>query len=322
MSSSAIIFGPVPSRRFGRSLGINNIPLKACTYSCVYCQVGCTFHKEIEPRTFYRPDEILQQVSARIEALHKKGEKIDYLTFVPDGEPSLDAHLGKIIDLLSPFNLKIAVISNASLLWRHEVRQSLARADVVSVKIDAVDEHTWQKINRPHRTLLLKNILAGIKKFSKEFRGQLFTETMLVKGLNDSVKSITGIADFIAGLSPDKAYVALPIRPPAKQGVIPPESKTMFSAYQIYKKKIAHTELLVEYEGDNFATSGNIRDELLRIISVHPLRKETVDRLLKSADAGHEVIDALIREKKMRMTQYQGNKFYIRNVEPTRREKP
>jgi wyosine [tRNA(Phe)-imidazoG37] synthetase (radical SAM superfamily) len=320
MSSRMLTFGPVPSRRLGRSLGINNIPPKICTYSCVYCQIGRTFHEEIDPRTFYRPDKILQQVTERIECLQNEDERIDYLTFVPDGEPTLDAHLGKIIDLLRPFNFKIAVISNGSLLWRPEVRQRLASADVISVKVDAVDENIWQRINRPHKNLHLNKILAGMQKFSEEYRGHLVTETMLVKGLNDSVESITGVADFIARLSPYKAYVALPTRPPAEHGVNPPNGEAMILAYQIFKKVISNTELLIEYEGEDFTTTDDIRDELLRITSVHPLREEAIDNLLKAAKVGHEVIDVLIKEKKIIMTEYRGKRFYIRNVGQTTRE--
>jgi len=125
MSLSEITFGPVPSRRLGRSLGVNNIPPKICSYSCVYCQVGSTSHREIKPHTFFHPKEILQQVEKRIDSLRSQGERIDYLTFVPEGEPTLDSNLEEAIELLRPFGLKIAVISNASLLWQPTVRQAL-----------------------------------------------------------------------------------------------------------------------------------------------------------------------------------------------------
>ena len=112
MQSTSITFGPVPSRRLGRSLGINNIPPKVCSYSCVYCQVGKTLQMETEPRDFYRPEEIQMEVTGRLDALYVKGETVDYLTIVPDGEPTLDRNLGKTIELLRPLGSKIAVISN------------------------------------------------------------------------------------------------------------------------------------------------------------------------------------------------------------------
>jgi wyosine [tRNA(Phe)-imidazoG37] synthetase (radical SAM superfamily) len=137
-----IAFGPVPSRRLGRSLGINNIPPKVCTYACVYCQVGRTTEMTIGRRTFYDPDEVLQDVQEKISKSDEAGEPIDYLTFVPDGEPTLDTNLGREIDLLTPLGIPIAVITNNSLLSRQDVRDDLVGADWVSLKVDAVGERT------------------------------------------------------------------------------------------------------------------------------------------------------------------------------------
>ncbi|MBC7260626.1 MAG: radical SAM protein, partial [Chloroflexi bacterium] len=126
-----IAFGPVPSRRLGRSLGINNIPPKICTYSCVYCQLGRTLNMQIRRQSFYAPDEILWDVRSKVEHVREAGESIDYLTFVPDGEPTLDLHLGRAIELLRSLGIKIAVISNASLIWQEDVREDLMKADWV-----------------------------------------------------------------------------------------------------------------------------------------------------------------------------------------------
>jgi wyosine [tRNA(Phe)-imidazoG37] synthetase (radical SAM superfamily) len=117
-------FGPVPSRRLGRSLGINNIPPKACTYSCVYCQVGRTSEMQVERRSFYDPEEVVQDVWDRVQRSTEAGETIDYLTFVPDGEPTLDVHLGREIELLKPLGIPIAVITNylRKLDHRHRTR--------------------------------------------------------------------------------------------------------------------------------------------------------------------------------------------------------
>lgn len=314
MGIPALTFGPVPSRRLGRSLGINNIPPKVCSYSCVYCQVGRTRHRETEPRIFYQPDDILRQVRDRIAALRNAGKELDYLTFVPDGEPTLDIQLGRSIALLKSLKLKIAVITNSSMLLRADVRHRLMGAELVSVKVDAVDETIWQRVNRPHKSLQLEGILRGVKKFSEEYRGCLVTETMLVKGINDTEASLKEVADFIATLAPQRAYVAIPTRPPAEHGVSPPDGEKILAAHETLTRKIPRTELLIQYEGDDFVAAGNIRDELIGIASVHPLREEAVEKLLKDANVGHEVIDALIKEKKIIVTEYRGKKFYLRNV--------
>ena len=127
-----IAFGPVPSRRLGRSLGINNIPPKTCSYSCVYCQLGRPTKMQIERLGFYPPQRIFREVLRRVDEAWQTGEAIDYLTFVSDGEPTLDIRLGEAIDRLRPLGKKIAVISNASLLWRTDVRNDLTGADWVS----------------------------------------------------------------------------------------------------------------------------------------------------------------------------------------------
>jgi wyosine [tRNA(Phe)-imidazoG37] synthetase (radical SAM superfamily) len=133
-----ITFGPVPSRRLGRSLGINNIPPKICTYSCIYCQLGKTLKMKIEPQVFYSPTEIFREVEDKVKKSKEKGELIDYLTFVPDGEPTLDINLGQEIKLIKPLGIKIAVITNSSLIDKKIVRENLMKADLISFKIDSV----------------------------------------------------------------------------------------------------------------------------------------------------------------------------------------
>jgi wyosine [tRNA(Phe)-imidazoG37] synthetase (radical SAM superfamily) len=167
----SVVFGPVPSRRLGRSLGINSIPPKACSCSCVYCQVGPTHTSGIVPRPFYEPSAVAREVNDTVERLRNEGKRIDYLTFVPDGEPTLDAGLSQEIDLLRPLGIPIAVISNASPAWRPEVVRALNAADWVSVKVDTVDRRAWRRLNRPHRDLQLPAVLEGIRRFSAEYGG-------------------------------------------------------------------------------------------------------------------------------------------------------
>jgi len=184
-----LAFGPVPSRRLGQSLGINNIPPKSCSYSCVYCQVGPTKQTATVPRTFYDPDALAAAVTKRVQALRAQNEKIDFLTFVPDGEPTLDEHLGDAIELLKPLGLPVAVITNGSLLWRPEIRERLAQADWVSVKVDAVHQDAWARINRPAPSLRLSEILEGVRRFASAFEGFLATKTMLIaRGLLKTVE--------------------------------------------------------------------------------------------------------------------------------------
>ena len=145
-------YGPVPSRRLGQSVGINHIPPKICTYSCVYCQLGRTISMQSERREFYSPEKVSREVETQVDKALNRNEHINYLTFVPDGEPTLDINLGREIELLKPLGIKIAVISNASLMWREDVRSDLLEADWVSMKVDAVTETLWRRVNRPPRS--------------------------------------------------------------------------------------------------------------------------------------------------------------------------
>ena len=309
-----IAFGPVPSRRLGRSLGINNIPPKMCTYSCVYCQLGRTLTMRNRRYGFYPPEVILSVTQHKVEASEKAGESIDYLTFVPDGEPTLDIRLDREIDLLRSLGIKIAVITNASLIWREDVSEALNKADWVSLKIDATRENLWRKIDRPHRTLSLAAILDGMQKFAKLYRGKLATETMLVKGLNDSSINIGEVTEFIARLEPFRAYLSVPIRPPAEKWVQPPDEKTLNAAFQTMREKIDSVEYLVGYEGNAFALSGNAEQDLLSITAVHPMREDAVEEFLSRAGAGWSFVDQLIRKKELIETEYKGHRFYMRKL--------
>ncbi|MEJ2643572.1 MAG: radical SAM protein [Gammaproteobacteria bacterium] len=307
-----IAFGPVPSRRLGRSLGINNIPPKSCSYSCLYCQVGATHGQTVVPRAFYPPQAVREAVEAQLESVRAAGETVDYLTFVPDGEPGLDANLGTSIDLLRPLGIPIAVISNASLLWLDAVRTAIAKADWVSVKVDSVDEAVWKQINRPHEALRLPDVLAGIGRFAQGFGGELVAETMLVEGVNDSPEQVARTADFIHELGIAKAYLAIPTRPPAEPGTKGPAEAVLNRAYQEFARRVPQVEYLVGYEGDAFASTGDVRHDLLSITAVHPMRESAVRSLVAKARADWNAVNELVAEGQLVETEYQGERFYLR----------
>lgn len=309
-----IAFGPVPSRRLGRSLGINNIPPKHCSYACVYCQVGPTPEQEITPRLFYSPEEILRQVRTRLEAVRARGETVDVLTFVPDGEPTLDSRLGEAIDALRELALPIAVISNASLLWYADVRAALARADWVSVKIDTVDTRVWERINRPHGVLRLADILGGIQHFAAAFDGRLVSETMLVAGLNDGADDIAALGRFIAATRIERAYLAIPHRPPAVAPVRAPEETVVLRAFRTLTEQGIEVELLTAYEGDAFAFGGDLRAEILAISAVHPLRTSAIQALLEKGGGSMALVDELLAAGELRRLEYEGEVFYLRRL--------
>ena len=307
-------FGPVPSRRLGRSLGINNIPSKICTYSCSYCQIGRTVNSQTERKEFIKPERILEDVEKKVAKARIAGEAIDYLTFVPNGEPTLDVHLGSEIESLKPLGIRIAVITNSSLMSREDVQDDLGRAHCVSLKIDAVSRDIWRKINRPCRSLEFEEILRGISKFALSFKGDLITETMLVQGINDGVFELDKIAGFVAGLKPAKSYLAVPTRPPACREINPANEQCLNAAYQLFKEKSVDAEYLTGFEGNAFACTGNVEEDLLSITSVHPMREDSVKEYLEKANAGWTAIEKLIKEDKLKKVTYKGKNFFVRRL--------
>jgi len=308
----SIAFGPVPSRRLGRSLGINNVPPKTCSYSCVYCQLGRTTAMRAERLDFYSPEGICLEVRRRVDEVRQAGETIDYLTVVPDGEPTLDARLGEVIDRLEPLGVPIAVISNASLLWRADVRDDLASADWVSLKVDAADEATWKTLNRPHGGLRFEQVRDGMLEFAERFDGRLVSETMLVGGVNDDSRHIDRIAAFLGRLRPAVAYVAAPIRPPAERWVEPPRMDAIVGAYRSFGEEVDRVELLIGYEGDEFASSGDVEETLLGTTAVHPMREEAVDELLARTGTDRDVVRRLVEERRLVRLDHEGHTFYVR----------
>ena len=309
-----IVFGPVPSRRLGRSLGINNIPPKMCTYSCVYCQLGRTMKMQVGRSAFYGPEGILRGVQNKVERAREAGESIDYLTFVPDGEPTLDVDLGREIELLRPLGIKIGVITNSSLIWREDVREDLMKADWVSLKMDSVREEVWRGINRAYGTLQLTSILDGALEFAQAFNGELATETMLVEGVNDGDDHIREVAGFLSRLRPATAYLAISTRPPAEEWVHPPAEEVINRAYQILSEKIKQVEYLIGYEGNAFAFTGDVEEDLLGITSVHPMREDAVSEFLARAGADWLAVHRLIARGQLIEMAYEERKFYMRKL--------
>lgn len=316
-----LAFGPVPSRRLGKSLGINNIPAKTCSYSCLYCQLGRTTNMTTERKAFYKPEDIFKEVRRKADEATLRNERIDYLTFVPDGEPTLDINLGKEISILKQIEIPIAVITNASLIWREDVKEDLLAANLVSLKVDAVSENLWKRVNRPHKDLKLNAILEGITEFADEFEGTIISEAMLIDDINYG-DEFEKVADFLKHLKRlGKAYIAIPTRPPAEEWVKPAKEETVNAAFQVFSERLGvdRVEYLIGYEGNAFAFTGRVEEDLLSITAVHPMRKEAVKEFLKKANADWRVIEKLLKEDKLIELEYEGNKYYMRRL-PSRRK--
>ena len=276
----------------------------------------------MEPSSFYKTARLAEQARMKLERAREKGESVDYVTFVPDGEPTLDADLGEEIEGIKTLGVKVAVITSGSLLWRADVRQNLLKADWVSLKVDAVTKETWHRVNRPHKSLKLEAILQGMRKFAQMFEGEMTTETMLIKDINDDLEEIKRVAEFISVLKPARAYIAVPTRPPAER-VEPASEQPVNAAYHIFTERLGRVvEYLIGYEGNAFACTGNAQEDLLSITAVHPMREDAVAEFLKNAGTGWETVQNLIEDHSFVELEYQGKKFYMRKLPGTQASLP
>jgi len=204
------LFGPVPSRRLGLSLGVDIVPLKTCTLDCIYCQLAETNEKTVIREEYVTVEPVLNQLKERLS----NGLQADFVTFSGSGEPTLNSSLGELIDRIKEItNIPVGILTNGTLLYLPEVREDCAKADVVLPSLDAADEQTFQKINRPHPDISFKNLVFGLCAFRKEFAGRIWLEVFLLEGINTSPEQIEKIADIIKKICPDKIQLNTAVRP-------------------------------------------------------------------------------------------------------------
>lgn len=271
------IFGPVPSRRLGKSLGIDNIPLKTCNWNCVYCQLGRSRPLINERKAYYPREEILEDVREALTT-HKSGE-IDWVTFVGSGEPTLDASLGWLIRQVKGItDIPVAVITNGALLYLPEVRHDMLAADAVLPSLDAGTTKLYRQINRPHPEITYERLLEGLTAFRRAYKGKLWIEVMLVRGLNDTEEALRSIANRLDQLKPDEVHINLPTRPPVEAWVQPPDEEGLMRASAI----LGDIARIVHPAEGTFDLSGfdNLLDAVVGIITRHPLPQEELEGTL------------------------------------------
>lgn len=271
------VFGPVPSRRLGQSLGIDNIPLKTCNWNCVYCQLGRSRPLINEQKAYYPREEILEDVREALTT-HKSGE-IDWVTFVGSGEPTLDASLGWLIRQVKGItDIPVAVITNGALLYLPEVRHDMLAADAVLPSLDAGTTKLYRQINRPHPEITYERLLEGLTAFRRAYKGKLWIEVMLVRGLNDTEEALRSIANRLDQLKPDEVHINLPTRPPVEAWVQPPDEEGLMRASAI----LGDIARIVHPAEGTFDLSGfdNLLDAVVGIITRHPLPQEELEGTL------------------------------------------
>jgi wyosine [tRNA(Phe)-imidazoG37] synthetase (radical SAM superfamily) len=206
------IFGPVPSRRLGLSLGLDLVPFKTCSFDCLYCQLGPTTHRTLERLAYVPVEDILGELRRRLD----EGLSAQYLTLSGSGEPTLHKALGELIHAIKEISpIPLAVLTNGSLLWDDQVRQGLAEADLVMPSLDAGQEALFRHVNRPHPDLSFERTLDGLGAFCAEFKGQVWLEVFLLRGLSDLLPEVEKIAQACQRIRPHRVHLNTVSRPPA-----------------------------------------------------------------------------------------------------------
>ncbi len=260
------LYGPVPSRRLGRSLGVDIVPFKVCSYDCVYCQLGRTTDLTATPRSLVSASEVMRE----IEQWLKSGGTADYITYAGSGEPTLNSDLGEMIRATKMLtSIPSAVITNGSLLSEPDTGAAISMADVLLPSLDAGTEDTFQTVNRPDKTLSFAKMTEGLVRTSKEFPGQVWLEVMLVDGLNDSEAELQAMRDIIQRACPNKLQINTVERPSRSGNVKRVSDQTLTRALDILGEtaEVVDSSLPEHIDSQQWR---EVEEELLQLLSRRP----------------------------------------------------
>jgi len=262
------VFGPVPSRRLGFSLGLDLVPFKTCSYNCIYCELGKTTHLTIQRLPYVSAEKILEDLNNFFT--NKKHPLVDFITVGGSGEPTLNVYLGDIIEGAKALGkAPVAVLTNGSLLWQEEVIKALLQADVVLPSLDAVFEESWHRINRPHPELKLDTIIQSLKDFRQQYAGQIWLEILFVKGINDTREEIEAMQMLLQEIAPDEIHLNTVARPPAESEIEPLTETELEKIRQILGSK---AKIIVQFSRHIQTRSplGNLKSRILDMLTRRP----------------------------------------------------
>jgi wyosine [tRNA(Phe)-imidazoG37] synthetase (radical SAM superfamily) len=300
-----ILFGPVPSRRLGLSLGVDLIPPKTCTFDCLYCQVGRTTRKTVEPKIFVPTQEVVDALRERLDKV-----KPDFVTFSGSGEPTLHAEIDQAIAFVKERgDVRTAVLTNGSLLGRADVRKRVLGADAVMPTLSTVFEKTFRTIHRPHPDLHLPDIVNGLRRLRLEYSGQLWLEVVLLAGLNDTEEEVHALRSEIERIAPDKIQLNTVVRPPSDSRALPLDRKRMEDIKNYFGSKaeiIAHPEGLRKER-----VHGPLSVAILEMARRRPVTAVDISKALnRSLDDVKSTVKGLVIKGHLRSQQHMGETYY------------
>jgi wyosine [tRNA(Phe)-imidazoG37] synthetase (radical SAM superfamily) len=307
MKTYRYLYGPVPSRRLGRSLGIDLVPHKICTYDCIYCQIGSTTEKTLVRKEYAPVKEILAEVKSFLE---KETSSVDHLSLSGSGEPTLHSHIRSIIEGMKAItSIPIAVITNGSLLYDKEVRQDLLRADIVLPSLDAVSPDVFMRINRPRLGLSVEKVIEGLVEFRKVYKGEIWLEILFCKGVNDGKEELFRMKKVVDRIQPDRIHLNTVVRPPSEKSAVPLNQEEMEEIQAFFGKRAS---IISEFDRHPAMVSErDIKQEILEILKRRPLSASDLSKgmgILK--DELDRYIKPLMEERKIQSRLFGDSIYY------------
>jgi wyosine [tRNA(Phe)-imidazoG37] synthetase (radical SAM superfamily) len=301
------LYGPVPSRRLGRSLGIDLVPHKICTYDCIYCQIGKTTKKTLLRKEYVPGEEVLGEVKA---FLREGGSSVDYLSLSGSGEPTLHSKIRSIIKSIKEITtIPVDVITNGSLLYEREVREDLLQADVVLPSLDGASPEVFKKINRSHKKLSAEKVIEGMVEFRKIYKGQIWLEILFCKGVNDIPEELRKMKEAVSRIQPDLVHLNTVVRPPSEDWVKPLSQKEMEEIRAFLGERAS---IISEFDRHlTYVTKEDIKDGILRILKRRPLSLPDLSKWMGIPQKElEEQIASLFREGKIKSRSHRDSIYY------------
>jgi len=302
------VFGPVPSRRLGFSLGIDLIPAKTCTFDCLYCQVGKTTRKTLKRKAFAPVREVVAEIQENlIQSVP------DAITLAGSGEPTLHTEIDQIIALIKDItDIRIALLTNGSLFWVEEVREGVLGADIIMPTLSSAFEATFRKIHRPQPPLELKTIVEGLKLLRQEYNGALFLEVVLLAGINDTEKELEGLKDLMTKISPDKVQLNTVVRPPADRRAMSLDRKRLKEIKEFFG---SNAEIVADVSVERGPGKGDSKTRnLLDMVRRRPLRPvDIANSMALPLDDVEALVKGLLIKGHIRKQEHSGNTYYLSN---------
>jgi wyosine [tRNA(Phe)-imidazoG37] synthetase (radical SAM superfamily) len=300
-SSYKYLFGPVPSRRLGRSLGIDVTPFKTCSFDCVFCQCGCTTKLISERAEFV----LFEEVCAELSQWLKEDGAADVITFAGSGEPTLYSRLGELIDFIKErTGIPVMVLSNGTQLHRIAVRDELMRADRVKISLSAWDDDSFRKINRPAAGLSFAQLLAGEREFRREYSGELWLEVFLMEGVNATPGQVEKIAGFAREIRPDRIHLNTAVRPPAEADALPVSKEKLASFCDLFSPR---AEVIASFSAEAGSAPDLNVENVVHLIRRHPA---TAAQLAQNFGTTETALRPLLEDARLATETVGGETYY------------